>query len=127
VSLAALLADDGRTRLGKLVALLGSDNAGERDNALAALGRTLTDQGLDWAWLANLAAHGEVPDSKHSKLFARVVGERLQRSLARAWAMADGDARFVRQVLGCLVVGQASSDEIERALKIADDVKRKAR
>lgn len=120
-------AGDGRARLGKLVALLGSNNAGERDNALAALGRALGENGLDWAWLADLATRGETPDSDYTRLFGRMVGERLRQGIVHAWSMEPGDARTVRAVADRLASGHVSIFEIQRALSIADAARLRAR
>jgi hypothetical protein len=45
--------DTTRQRIAKLLAMLGSDNEGERTNALTLIDRTLKAQGKTWVDLAN--------------------------------------------------------------------------
>jgi hypothetical protein len=54
-----------RSRLGKLVGMLGSAHAGERSNALDAIDQALERAGLSWWWVGELVAQGEVRDSNH--------------------------------------------------------------
>jgi hypothetical protein len=115
-----------RARLGKLFGILGSEHAGERANALAAIERDLIEADLSWRWVGELVARGELPGGERDRLFVRVVGERLRQALASAWAMPAGDAGVVRGVIARLGAGAAeiSVAELERALAIADATRR---
>jgi hypothetical protein len=129
VKVAGQVADvPDQSRLGKLVGMLGAAG-GEGANALAALDKGLTAAGLSWGWLAQLVEHGEAPGGERDKIFRRLVAEQLRGSLVRAWAMAGGDAHFVRLVLEECEGGSAAVDvgRVSRALEIASDVRRQGR
>lgn len=118
-----------RARVGRLVGMLGSSSGGERANALAAVDKALSAAALSWGWLADLVERGDLPGGDREKIFRRLVAEQLRGSLVRAWAMAGGDAHFVRLVLEECENGSAAVDvgRVSRALKIASDARRHAR
>lgn len=111
-----------RSRVGKLIGMLGSTHAGERQNASAALERTLSDAGLSFGWLADVVA-GSSGDDRH-QLFRELVVERLSHALRHAWALTPQEAVFVRQVLYDLA--GSNSAAIARAIEIADRARRTA-
>jgi hypothetical protein len=118
-----------RARLARLVGMLGSSAAGERENALAALDKELVSRGVSWGWLADLVAHGELPGGLRERVFKRLVVDRLKQGLVAAWAMAGGDAEFVRKVVaGCVSKSEiVEAGRIETALRIADDARKRAK
>ena len=117
---------DLRERVSKLVGMLGSSNRGEKENALAAIEQALSRAGKTWAWIGEIVARGELPNGR-DKVSARLVVERLQAGLAHAWAMSEGDARDVREIVGLCEAGTVISPEkIKRAINIADDARRRA-
>ena len=117
---------DLRDRVSKLVGMLGSSNRGEKENALAAIDGALSRASKTWAWVGRLIAHGELPSGR-DKVSARLVVDRLQARLAHAWAMSEGDARDVREIVDLCKAGTVISPEkIKRAVNIADDARRRA-
>ena len=116
-----------RAHLGKLIAMLSASSPGERDNALTAFDRALRGAGLDWNWVADLVAKGEVPGPRDA-IFNRLVSQKLRASLVAAWAMPAGSAELVRLVLVACEEGKAvEASQLERALDIASDAQRRAR
>lgn len=117
-----------RIGISKLVGMLGSDHAGERDNALTAASKALAGAGLSWGWVGRLVADGELPGGDREKLLTRLVADRLREGLVTAWAMSGEEAKFVRDVLARCASGlsEASCADLERALQIAGDVRRRA-
>lgn len=91
------LDDDDRDRLVKLLGLLGSDHAGERDAAANAASRFLRARKLMWRDV--IAPPPSLPPP-------RLYAERLDwRGVARACAMrdcelSDWESGFVRNVIG---------------------------
>jgi hypothetical protein len=117
---------DLRERVGKLCGMVGSDQTGEKSNALAAIDQALSRAGKTWAWIGEIVARGELPNGR-DKVSARLVAERLQAGLAHAWAMSEGDARDVREIVDLCKAGTVISPEkIKRAINIADDARRRA-
>ena len=118
---------DLRQRVGKLCGMVGSDQTGEKSNALAAIDQALSRAGKTWAWIGEIVARGELPNGR-DKVSARLVVERLQAGLAHAWAMSEGDARDVREIVDLCEAGtfQISPEKIKRAINIADDARRRA-
>ena len=117
---------DLRERVSKLVGMLGSAHAGERDAAVQAIDKALGSAGYSFAWLCDLVARGKPPNGR-DKVSARLVVERLQAGLAHAWAMSEGDARDVREIVDLCEAGTVISPEkIKRAINIADDARRRA-
>ena len=111
-----------RSRLGKLIGMMGSEHAGERQNASAALERTLSEAGLSFGWLADVVA---VAGEDHRyPLFRELVAERLSHALRNSWALLPREAAFVRDVLYNL--NQSNSDAVRRAIDIADRARRTA-
>lgn len=117
-----------RERVGKLLGMLGSNQKGERANALAAIEQALTRAGETWAWIGSLVAHGDLPGGEREKILARLIGDRLRGGLAHAWAMTDSDAKTLRDIAGRCEkrLAEVSADEISQAIKIADDARRRA-
>ena|ERR1039458_4501139 len=91
---------DLRERVSKLVGMLGSAHAGERDAAVQAIDKALGSAGHSWAWLCDLVAGGGLADSAREKLLARLIAERLNAGLDQAWSMDAGDAAIVREIVG---------------------------
>jgi hypothetical protein len=117
---------DLRERVGKLCGMVGSDQAGEKSNALLAIDQALARAGKTWAWIGEIVARGELPNDR-DKVSARLVVERLQTGLASSWAMSEGEAREVREIVDLCEAGTVISPEkIKRAINIADDARRRA-
>jgi hypothetical protein len=110
-----------RSRLGKLIGMLGSKHEGERQNASAALERALTDAGLSFGWLADQVA-GSRDD--RGEIFRELIVERLSHALRNAWVLLPHEAAFVRGVLYDL--SGSDSAAIVRAIEIADRARRMA-
>jgi hypothetical protein len=119
---------DLRERVSKLVGMLGSAHAGERDAAVQAIDKALGSAGHSWAWLCDLVAGGGLADSEREKLFARLIAARLNAGLDMAWSMDSGEAAVVREIVGRCETGlaQVNATEIARAIKIADGARRRA-
>jgi hypothetical protein len=119
--------DDFRERAAKLLGLVGSSNSGERANALAALDAALARAGKTWAWIGEIVARGELPNGRN-QVSARLVVDRLQAGLASSWAMSEGEAREVREIVDLCEAGtfQIDPEKIKRAVNIADDARRRA-
>src|SRR5665213_3929403 len=117
-----------RERVGKLLGLVGSDQDGERANALAAIEQALNKSGETWASIGSLVAHGDLPGGEREKILSRLIGDRLRGGLAHAWAMTDGDARTVRETAErCKAsIANVPAGDLSRAIKISDDAKRSA-
>lgn len=117
-----------RARVAKLLAMLGSDREGERANALEAINQTLRRNGLDWTWIAELVADGEMPRPDREQLLARLVADRLQRGLEHAWTMFDSDAKEVRQVHSACEgrIAEVGTAQLIRAVGLADNAYRRS-
>ena len=117
-----------RERVGKLLGMLGSNQEGERANALAAIEQALNKSGETWAWIGSLVAHGDLPGGEREQILSSLIADRLRAGLASAWAMSDGDAQAVRKTAErCKAsVANVSAEDLSRAIKIADDAKRRA-
>lgn len=107
-----------RVRLGKLLGLVGSDQAGERAAALQAIDDALARSGETWATLGQLVA-GADGDRVRTELLERLVAERLRAGLASAWAMNGPDAKLVRRVL--TDISGAPLVELACAVKVCDE------
>lgn len=112
---------EARARIGRLIGRLGE--VSDRQAALAALDRELPDAGLSWGAVASFVASGELPGGERDVLLHRLVRERLNASLSKAWAMAPGEAAVVRKALA----GGVGLTEINAALRIADHATRVAK
>src|ERR1035437_1871554 len=112
---------DLRQRVGKLCGMVGSDQTGEKSNALAAIDQALSRAGKTWAWI------GELADSAREKLLARLIAERLNAGLDQAWSMDAGDAAIVREIVGRCETGlaQVNATELARVISIADGARRR--
>jgi hypothetical protein len=80
------LSPETRERLGKLVALLASDQSGEVAAAAAAIGRTLSAAGADWHDLAEIVTNDEAsPDwlTQLTKLNGLSNDERIELETKR--------------------------------------------
>lgn len=111
-----------RSRVGKLIGMLGSAHAGERQNASAALERMLSDAGLSFGWLADVVA-GSDADGRY-EIFRELLVERLSHALRNSWTVLPQEAAFVRDVLYSL--NRSNAAAIRRAIEIADRAKRTA-
>jgi hypothetical protein len=118
----------GRVRIAKLIRTLGGSSTGERANAIAAVDKALRSAALSWDWLSDLVSRGELPGGVREAVFKRLVVARLQDALVVPWARRGGEDDFVRDVLVRCESGSAelSAEEIDRALTIAADARRRA-
>ena len=91
---------DFRARVGKLCGMVGSDSAGEKNNALLAIDQALARAGLSWQWIGELVAHGDLSRGEREEILARLIAERLNAGLDQAWSMDAGDAAIVREIVG---------------------------
>jgi len=114
---------EARARIGRLIGRLGEVT--DRPAALAALDKELPAAGLSWGAIAEMVAHGELPGGEREKLLSRLVMDRLRNGLACAWAFEAGGAAFIRQILQ-RGIGRTSCTDLEVALGIDDDARRKA-
>jgi len=123
-----MISGDLRERVGKLLGMVGSNQEGERANALAAIEQALTRAGETWGWIGSLVAHGDLPGGEREQILSSLIADRLRSGLASAWAMSDGDAKTVRETAErCKVsIANVPADDLSRAIKIADDAKRRA-
>ena len=60
-----------RRRVAKLIGMLGSSSAGERENALAAIDKALSAAALTWGWLAALVERGELPGGDRDRIYKK--------------------------------------------------------
>lgn len=111
-----------RMRLGKMLALVGSDKAGERAAALQAIDQALARAEESWRSIGEMVAGADMRGL--IELFERLVAERLQAGLAHAWSMDGPDAKLVRGVLAN--IGGATPVEVACAVKISDEAQRRA-
>jgi hypothetical protein len=123
---AAAASGDVRVQLGKLCGMLGSSHEGERSNALALLGRALTNAGLSWAWLVDLVGHGVLPGGEREKLLASLVAERLEEGLQYAWCMLPEESFYVRSTAERADLSGTNAQAIGRAIKICDGARLRA-
>lgn len=122
-----------RARAAKLIAMLGSSNAGEQGNAFGALRSLFSGgSGVDWNWVAALVEKGELRDEDagavaRDKLLRRLLVDRLDEGLAHAWAMPPGKAVNLRELRKRCADNKLRdsdfSNEIELALKVADQAR----
>lgn len=120
--------EDFRERIGKLLGMIGSDQAGEKSNAILAVDQGLARAGKTWAWIGNYVAHGDVSEGEREKILASLIAERLNAGLDQAWSMDAGDAAIVREIVGRCETGlaQVNATELAHAIKIADGARRRA-
>jgi hypothetical protein len=119
---------EARDRLAKLFGRLGSDQAGERQNALAAIDKALSAAGLSWAWVCDLVGQAELLTegdlARRDRLLSRLVGDRLSECLAQAWSMSAEEKASVRPLWSTLQVSKSlrsiEPERIEAAIFIAD-------
>jgi hypothetical protein len=124
---------EARERLAKLFGRLGSDQAGERDNALLAIDKALTAAGMSWAWVCDLVNQAELlreDDMKRrDRLFARLVGDRLNECQAQAWSLSVEENTGVRRVANELQLSKSlravETERIEAAIFIADTTRKR--
>jgi hypothetical protein len=110
--------------------MLGSAHSGEKQNALAAIEKTLAGAGLTWASIGRLVARGELPGGERENLFSRVVRDRMKETLPRAWAINTSEARLCSNVLdACDGTRFAELDTIDlrRAIEISERARKRAR
>ncbi len=106
--------------------MLGSSSSGERINSLAAIERALAAAGLSFVWLGELAERGELPGERE-RLLQGIVAQRLRQGLESAWTMEAKDASFLREVFAeCGGSGHIGGERISRAIKLADEARRRA-
>ena len=119
---------DFRERVGKLCGMVGSDQAGEKSNALLAIDQALARAGKSWQWIGELVAHGDLSNGEREKILARLIAERLNAGLDQAWSMDAGDAAIVREIVGRCETGLAQVDatELARVIGLADGARRRA-
>ena len=117
-----------RSRLAKLIGMLGAPSEGERANALAAADSELAAIGKSWLDIAAWAERAELGEVEREKLFARLVVDRLRAGLVAAWAMPDGGAAFVRDIVAKCESGAVTVPvaELTRAIELADEAQRRA-
>jgi hypothetical protein len=130
-SIAPDLGRDARARLAKLFGLLGSDQAGERSNAIEAIGKTLAASGLSWSWVCELVASGvraEDPEAvARDRVLTRLVGERVTEAVFGIYSLnveehaqlrkVNNELRELRSLRGL------TSREIVHAIDLADLVR----
>jgi hypothetical protein len=109
-----------RIRIAKLLGQLGEANA--RPAALDALDKA----GANWGEISELVARGELSGGEADLLLRRLLIDRIKTGLLRAWAMASGEAAWLRAVVDLGAVG-TSLEEMQRAIAIADEAVRRAR
>ena len=119
---------DLRERVGKLCGMVGSDQTGEKSNALAAIDQALSRAGKTWAWIGEIVAHADLPNDDREEILARLIADRLNAGLDQAWSMDAGDAAIVREIVGRCEDGlaQVSAAELSRVIKIADGARLRA-
>jgi hypothetical protein len=125
-----------RSKLAKCIAMLGSDAAGERANALAAADRELAAAGMSWIDIACLAERMDVPDSVREQalsdvksVLTKLLRDQLNDALvAAAWTMQPGEAGFLRKIIAECESGtvNATGADMQRAIDIADQARRHA-
>lgn len=118
-----------RARLAKLLAMVGSPAKGERNNAVAALDRTLADNQLGWGWLADFITRASVPAAERDRFLAGVLSDRLDHATPHAWALDEGGAAFLKETRAMLRNGQSacSLGRLRRAVELSDEAIRRAR
>lgn len=125
---------EARERLAKLFGRLGSDQAGERQNALAAIDKALSASGLSWAWVCDLVNAAELLTehdlARRDRLLSRLVGDRLNDCLAQAWSLSAEERNAVRYLSNHLGLSKSlrsiETERIEAAMFIADETRRRA-
>ena len=119
---------DFRERVGKLCGMVGSDQAGEKSNALLAIDQALARAGKTWAWIGDLVAHGDLSNGEREKILASLIADRLNAGLDQAWTMDAGDAAIIRELVGRCETGlaQVNATELARALALANGARRRA-
>jgi hypothetical protein len=131
-----MIGADDRARLAKLFALVGgSEHAGERDNALAAIGKVLAGAGSSWSWITELietGVHASDPEAiAWDEVLSRLVGDRLREAMGGAWSLSLEERRDLTKVNVPFrtrgSVRNVRISDISRALDIADQVRQRVR
>ena len=125
--------EDARERLAKLFGRLGSDQAGERQNALAAIDKALSAGGLTWAWVCDLVGQAELLSvldlARRDRLLSRLVGDRLDECLVQVWSMSADERAAVRCLYNELQLAKSlrsvKPERIESAIFIADATRKR--
>jgi hypothetical protein len=125
---------EARERLAKLFGRLGSDQAGERQNALAAIDKALAAAGVSWAWVCDLVGQAELLTegdlARRDRLLSRLVGDRLNECLAQAWSLSAEEKAAVRPLRDTLQVSKSlrsiEPERIEVAIYVADTTRKRA-
>jgi hypothetical protein len=122
--------DELRARLGKLLGMIGSAHAGERENALSAVDQALARAGMTWATIGRLVSRGgELPNDREA-LFARVMKTVCRDTIPRAWALNGGEAKLVSAVFdACDGSRFAELDAIDlrKVVEISERARKRAR
>lgn len=120
-----------RERLAKLIGRLGSEHAGERENAFAAIKKLLAASGLTWSWVCELVAGGELVEviDGRDRLLTRLVGDRVKEAMVGGWCLLREEYADLRAVNAELVevrsLQRLSADEIRRAIEVSDLVRQR--
>jgi hypothetical protein len=122
-----------RTRLAKLFGRLGSEHAGERENALAAIDKALVAPGPGWSWICGLIEVGRLSTDDDAvardRLLVRLVGERIRDCGVHDWTLSVEERASVRKIKNAIELSKSLSSipsaEVELALGVADSVRRR--
>jgi hypothetical protein len=120
-------------RLGKLFGRLGSDQAGERANALAAIDKALPAAGLSWSWVCELVTSGthaaDEGAEARDRLLARLMADRLAEAAVGAHSLSVQEHVELRKVSGAIKetgsLRSVASADVARALDLADVIRRR--
>ena len=124
---------EARERLAKLFGRLGSDQAGERQNALTAIDKALAAAGLSWAWVCDLLNQAELLSegdlARRDRLLSRLVGDRLDECLVQAWSLSADEKKAVVPLSKALKLSMSlrsiEPERIENAIFIADTTRKR--
>lgn len=122
-----------RDRLAKLFGRLGSDQAGERDSALAAIEKALAAAGSSWSWICALVGRGRLPDdadqAARDGLLDQLVEQLTREAMFGAWALSVEERAALTRVSAELretrSVAALRVDEIRRVIEVADIVRKR--
>ena len=115
----------------KLFGMLGSEHAGERDNAVDAIGRALAASGLSWRWICELIAGGttEQDAAARDRLLSRLVEDRVKEAMIGAWSLSVEEHADLRKVNTELREARSlrsvGAHDVHRALEVADMVRQR--
>jgi hypothetical protein len=117
-------AADIRERLGKCIAVLGSEHAGERQAGLDAVTKTLGAAGLSWNDLAAMIGQPREPDRE--RLLTSLVGERVRSAMSASFGIKGEEAGILKQIGdACTGAGVSgiSTESLTCAIGIANAVR----